>query len=108
MPHNQAKYCIDRVLTAINDKNYKFVYKKIDLFKRQSLGSYENFVKYLQSIFYDNTSYEFGDYEIIGENVCYDYIVYLDNKEEKQDFKRQIKIRIILQENADFIVIKNE
>ena len=108
LPHIEAKYCIDRVITAINDKNYKFVYEKYDVLKRQSLGGYENFVKYLQNIFYDKTSYEFGDYEIIGENVCYDYIVYLDNKEEKQDFREQIKIRIILRENADFIVIINE
>ena len=108
LPHIQARYCIDRVMSAINDKNYKFVYGKMDILKRQSLGSYENFEKYLQNIFYDKTSYEFADYEVIGENVCYDYIVYLDNKEEKQDVKRQIKIRIILKKNADFTVIINE
>ena len=108
LPHIEAKYCIDRVVTAINDKNYKFVYEKYDILKRQSLGSYNNFVKYLQNIFYDKTEYTVGDYEIIGENVCYEYTVILDNKEEKQDLKRQIKIRIILKDNADFIMMIDE
>lgn len=108
LPNNQAAYCLDRAIAAINDKNYKFVYEKIDLSKKQALGSYDNFVKYINSIFYNKTEYKIEDYQAIGENVCYEFTILLDDKEQPQDLKRQIKIKIILQDDIDFIIMIDE
>lgn len=104
LPEVKAEYCIDRIIAAINDKNYQFVYEKTDILQRQKIGDLEDFKKYIQGIFYDNTTYEVNDFNVIGEDICYEYEVLLDKKDENSDLKRIIKIKIILQDGLNFIM----
>ncbi len=108
LPINQAKYCIDMVINAINDKNYEFVYKKFDSMQKQKFGSYEDFVKYIKDIFYNKTGYRVNNYETIGEFVCYKFEIVLLNKEKEQGINRVIKVKIILKEDDDFIILIDE
>ena len=41
---------------------------------------------------------------VIEEDICYEYEVLLDKKNENSDLKRIIKIKIILQDGFNFIM----
>ena len=71
LPAAQAKYCVDRVVQALNYKDYDFVYSKLNPVQKNNYYKNVNeFKNYLSKALYEQNSYEIDDnYLIISDNV---------------------------------------
>ena len=71
LPSAKAKYCVNRVVEAINNKDYDFVYNRLNpVLKNNYYKNKSDFIKFINSNFFDNNSYEIGDdYLTITPNV---------------------------------------
>lgn len=102
LPNVQAKYCIDRFIKSINDKNYEFAYSKLLYVQKSNdfpnLNSFENYIK---NNFYEKNNYEFGKLEKIS-NQMYQYTIKLYNNEKTES--KILVATITLRENADFYI----
>lgn len=108
-PPVQAKSCIERVRKAINDKNYKFVYERLNVVQKANYYSnYNNFVKFITENFYEDNSFEFGDYIMVSD-IIYQYTIYVKNNENPDDEENEFTISVTLKDNADFSIsiVKN-
>ena len=108
-PPVQAKSCIERIRKAINDKNYKFIYERLNVVQKSNYYSnYSDFVKFITDNFYNNNSFEFGDYIMVSDTI-YQYTVYVKNNENSSEEEREFKMAVTLKDNADFSIsiVKN-
>lgn len=101
-PKVQAKYCIDRFIKAINDKNYEFAYSKLLHVQKNNyypqLDDFENEVK---NEFFEKNSYDFENVIEISENV-YQYTITLTDKQNENKESKTIIATVTLKNNADF------
>lgn len=104
-PNEQAIVCIDRVMQAINDENYGFVYEKLNPVQRNNYyKNIEDFEEFLRRYFYDKTSYEiYKEYLIISSNV-YQYTIKITDTDNKEFSYRNVTMTITLNDDADFEV----
>ncbi|HCC04521.1 MAG TPA: hypothetical protein DEP51_06720 [Clostridiales bacterium] len=103
-PNVQAKYCIDRVRKAINDKNYKFVYEKLDLvYKNSNFIDYNSFESYIKQIFYEKNSFELLNFKKLSSNI-FEYTVRITDETGKSLSYRQLNMTVTLKNDADFVI----
>lgn len=106
-PTVQAKYCIDRVRKAINDKNYEFIYDKLDEGQKSDefceFTVYNDFVDYIKRAFFEQNTFEFEDYMILSENV-YQYLVKVTDSTGVQFVFRRFDMKVTLKDDADFTI----
>ena len=103
LPSVQAKYCIDRVIKAVNDKNYEFIYNKLNIVQKSEFSSYNDFVKFIKEIFYEENNYEFIDYKK-SSNAVYQYLVKITDKTEKTFSFRRLDMQVVLEDDTDFMI----
>ena len=103
-PKVQGKYCIDRIRKAINDKNYEFVYAKLDNAQKANFNSFDDFVSFIKKSFYDQNTFEIEKIEKKTEAI-YVYTVKVTNTESKRISNNTYNMTITLKENADFTII---
>ena len=104
LPSVQAKYCIDRVRKAINDKNYKFIYEKLDLvYKDSNFPDYNNFESYIKQSFYDKNSFEFLNFRKLSNNV-FEYTIRITDLTGSSLSYRQLNMTITLKNDSDFVI----
>ena len=104
LPNVQAKYCIDRVRKAINDKNYKFVYEKLDsVYKNSNFIDYNSFESYIKQMFYEKNSFEFLNFKKLSSNI-FEYIVKITDETGKSLSYRQLNMTVTLKDNTDFVI----
>ena len=104
LPTVQAKYCIDRVRKAINDKNYKFVYEKLDLvYKNSNFLDYNSFESYIKQIFYEKNSFELLNFKKLSSNI-FEYTVKITDETGKNLSYRQLNMTVTLKNDADFVI----
>ena len=97
-PAVQAKYCIERVKKAINDKNYKFVYNKLTSEQRNSTyANYNDFINFIKQCFYNNNTFEYTDAKIL----LIDKYLYTVKVTDGISY-RYLNMIVKLKENADF------
>lgn len=102
MPNVKAKYCINRVMKAINDKNYEFVYAKLNPVQKSNYyQSYNDFVNFVKTYFYEKNTFEYGEYTTISDNV-FRYIVNIKDENNDSLVERKFNMTITLKNNADF------
>ena len=102
LPVVQAKYCINRVKSAINDKNYEFIYDKLSVVQRKNVyPSYSEFETFIKKNFYEKNEFEFEDYMIITP-LLYQYKVKVTDATGKAIPFRRFDMAVILKDDADF------
>lgn len=103
-PKVRAKYCIDRVRKAINDKNYEFVYSKLNpVQKSNSYPDYNEFIKFIQIYFYDKNIFEYEDVVQISDYV-YRYSVNIKDENNSDSLERTMNMTITLKDDEDFTI----
>lgn len=103
-PKVRAKYCIDRVRKAINDKNYEFVYSKLNpVQKSNSYPDYNEFIRFIQVYFYDKNIFEYGDVVQISDYV-YRYSVNIKDENNSDSLERTMNMTITLKDDEDFTI----
>lgn len=103
----RGKYCIDRIMVAINEKNYKFVYEKLNAAQKNNYyRNYEDFEKFILETFYAKNKYDIPGQERSISKTVYQYIVNVTNYYEEEESKT-VNITVYLKEKGDFeIAIK--
>lgn len=105
-PHVQAQYCIDRIVKAINDKNYGFVYEKLNpVQKNNYYSNIQDFIGEIKKTFYEKNSISFGKYGKVGSNV-YQYNVILKNDVENSADSKSVLMTVQLEKDDFKIAIE--
>ena len=105
---------INKVITALNDKDYKYIYNKLaDSFKDNYFNNEEELKEYLSNKLYDNNEINFGKFSDEGNGI-YTYEIELSEisneneaaQEGKGDNFARIKMNIVMQlkEGTDFVM----
>lgn len=105
LPNAQAKYCINRIIEAINDKNYEFVYERLNPIQKnnyyRSLSDFENFVK---NSFFTKNNYEIDEEYLIISTYVYQYRVkIMDNSNGGAAYK-YFTMTVNLQNEDNFTI----
>ncbi len=107
-PTVRAKYCIDRVRKAINDKNYQFIYKRLNpIQKNNYFSSYEDFERFIKDNFYDENTFEYEEYLIVSDTV-YQYKVKVTDTTKKLFSYRRFNMSITLKDDEEFYISINK
>ena len=105
---------INKVITALNDKDYKYIYNKLaDSFKDNYFNNEDELKEYLSNKLYDNNEINFGKFSDEGNGI-YTYQIELSEisneneaaQEGKGDNFARIKMNIVMQlkEGTDFVM----
>ena len=105
---------INKVITALNYKDYKYIYNKLaDSFKDDYFNNEEELKEYLSNKLYDNNEINFGKFSDEGNGI-YTYQIELSEisneneaaQEGKGDNFARIKMNIVMQlkEGTDFVM----
>lgn len=102
----RVRYCIDRIIKAINDKNYEFIYQKLNpVQKRNYYSNYEDFKNFIINNTYDKNDYEVEEKNIMVSSNVYQYGVKITDKanEESKNYKRFV-MTVTIEDNMDFTI----
>ncbi len=92
---------IEKVINAINDKDYRYVYNKLDnTFKSNNYGSLDEFQKSIENLFFNYNELEYKKYTESG-GLCI-YEIEMKNKENETEESKKLTIIMQLQEGTDF------
>lgn len=105
---------INKVITALNDKDYKYIYNKLaDSFKDNYFNNEEELKEYLSNKLYNNNEINFGKFSDEGNGI-YTYEIELSEisneneaaQEGKGDNFARIKMNVVMQlkEGTDFVM----
>ena len=102
----RGKYCIDRIMNAINEKNYKFVYENLNpILKNNYYPTIEDFENFVTNNFYEKNAYEIDkDVKKIGKSVYQYSVKVIDNTTENAQYYRQFLMTVEIKEKADFTI----
>lgn len=94
---------VEKVVEAINDKDYRYVYNKLDeTFRNNNFGSLENFSTYMSENFYENNEMEYLEFSEEGNT--YIYSARVKNAQEEDSEGKEITIIMRLLEGTDFVM----
>lgn len=94
---------VEKVVEAINDKDYRYVYKKLDeTFRNNNFGSLDNFTTYMNENFYENNEMEYLEFSEEGDT--YIYSARVKNTQEEDSEGKEITIIMRLLEGTDFVM----
>lgn len=93
---------IDKVISAINEKDYKYVYNKLDeKFKNNNFGSLNVFSKFIENNFFDNNKIYYKEFKNIGGVFTYTLeVIDTNNSYNVKNFTLIMK----LLDNRDFVM----
>jgi hypothetical protein len=92
---------IEKIISAINDGDYKYVYNKLDnTFKNNKFSSVENFEKYIKNNFFEKNSVEYLDFSQEGD--IFIYKTKLFEKGVKLPKEKHFNIVMQLGEGTDY------
>lgn len=105
---------INKVITALNNKDYKYIYNKLaDSFKDNYFNNEDELKEYLSNKLYDNNEINFGKFSDEGNGI-YTYEIELSEisneneaaQEGKGDNFARIKMNVVMQlkEGTDFVM----
>lgn len=93
---------VEKVVEAINDKDYRYVYNKLDeTFRNNNFGSLDNFSTYMNDNFYENNEIEYLEFSEEGDT--YIYGAKVKNTQEDSEGK-EITIIMKLLEGTNFVM----
>ena len=99
----QARYCIERFMRAINDKNYEFAYSKLlQIQKNNYYPTINDFINFIQNNLYSENAYEYGENFSVSDNV-YQYSLKVTDANNSNSEAKTLNIAVtLLDENANF------
>ena len=101
LPNVKAKYCIGRIIEAINNKDYEFVYEKLDPIQKSNYYSkIEDLITYIQTYFWEKNDYSFEESYMISPQV-YQYTISIRDKEGLPGY-RLYTATVTLKNEEDF------
>lgn len=96
-------YNVERFISAINDKDYKFAYNLLDeVYKRNNMDTLEKFENYVKNNLYENNELQYQSVEKSGNNYIYELSV-TDANDEKSSEKSMTIIMKLLS-GTDFVM----
>ena len=97
---------LQKVVDALNDKDYKYVYNKLDeTFKENNFPDLDKFKQYVEDNLYTSIEAEFSDYKNSGNIHMYD--VSFKNKKDQNDTPITKTFIIKLLDGTDFTMSFN-
>ena len=97
---------IQRVLEALNSRDYKYVYDKLDnTFKTNYFKTQANFEEYIKKNFYTQNKITYGDYQKNGD--VYIYNIQIIDLNNNNSVAKSKKIVMQLKEGTDFVMSFN-
>lgn len=104
MPSVRAKYCIDRVRKAINDKNYKYVYDRLDIvLKNNYYKNYNDFENFLKTAFFEKNTFQIGELIMITDNVFQYEVKVIDSTMQSKEIK-ELTMTVTIKDETDFSI----
>lgn len=100
--NEKVYYNIQKIIWALNEKDYVYIYNKLDeTFRNNNFGSVENFKIYVEENFYSSMEVEYTSYEEIGN--VYSYTLEFTNTESGLDKEIVRTFFMKLLEETDFV-----
>ncbi len=94
---------VEKVLDAINDGDYRYVYNKLDeTFRNNTYGSLENFRVYMEENFYEENDIEYLEFSEEGDT--YIYRTRIKNAAEGQSEGKEMTVIMKLLEGTNFVM----
>ena len=91
---------IEKVINAINEKDYKYFYNKLDdTFKNNNFGSLNTFSEFIENNFFDNNKINYKEFN--NTNGIYTYTIDIIDTNNTENVKKYIIIMKLL-DNRDF------
>ena len=94
---------IQKIVSALNSKDYKYVYDKLDDgFKANKYSTFEAFKKYMSTVIVGNPELKLGEFRNEGETYIYNIV--LESARASADEPVNMQIIMQLKENRDFVM----
>lgn len=93
---------IEKIITAINNEDYNYVYSKLDeTFRNNNFTEFNKFEEFLQNNFYESNEVSYKEFEKLRG--VYTYTMEITNANNSEETNK-ITIIMKLQEDTDFII----
>lgn len=93
---------IEKVIDAINEKDYEYVYSKLDeTFKNSNFGNLTTFSGFIENNFFDNNKADYKEFEDV--NGVYKYTLEINDENNSENIK-SLTIIMKLLEDRDFVM----
>ena len=97
---------IQRVFDAINDKDYRYVYNKLDAtFRQNNFPTEADFENYIKQNFYENNTIAYSNYKTSGDLHIYEISIKDKNNENNKAKTKNFIMQ--LKEGTDFVMSFN-
>ena len=97
---------IQKIFSAINDGDYRYVYNKLDsTFKQNNFPSEADFENYIKQNFYENNSISYSNYKTSGDLHIYEISIKDKNNETNPTKTKNFIMQ--LKEGTDFVMSFN-
>ena len=98
---DKAGMNLQKIVDAINDRDYTYVYNKLDeTFKQNNFKTENDFIAYMQNAFYANNNVEFSNYRASGDLHIFDAT--FTDKNNANNQARSKTFIIQLKEGTDY------
>lgn len=106
LPAAQVRYCIGRVIKAINDKNYEFIYKKLNpVQKNNYYRNYDDFKNYIINEFYNVNDYVIEKMDVMVSDNVYQYLIIVTDAENEDSLNyKKFFMTVKLKDDDDFYI----
>ena len=106
LPAARAKYCINRVVEALNYKDYDFIYSKLNpVQKNNYYKNINDFKEFLEKNSYEANNYEIDDdYLIISDGSVYQFKVKITDATGEDFSYITFTMAVTLKDDTDFAV----
>lgn len=92
---------INKIIDAINDNDYNYIYKKLDEnFSKNNFSSLDDFVQKMQNNFFNRNEVEFDEYD--ETDGLHEYTLIITDANEIDKRELNLKILITLGDNTDY------
>lgn len=102
---SQTKYCISRVIQAINDKNYEFVYQRLNpIQKNNYYRNIEDFKEFIVNNFYEVNNFEVDENYLEVSDKVYQYQVKVTDATGNEFTYKSFTMAVTVREDTDFYI----
>lgn len=93
---------VDKIVSAINEKDYKYVYSKLNAtYKNKYFSNYDTFVQIMKNNFYDSNELAVEKCESVGQNTYTATIKLTNSKDETQTKSIVVTVKLLDDRNFE-------
>lgn len=98
----KGQIVVNRILEALNNKDYEYVYNKLDNATKKTYKSYDEFAETMKNNLFDNNQIELDDYSEDDNDKCsYELIVTDSEGKDIKDLTMSIEVQL---QEKDFVI----